>query len=509
MSERGFVHLVGAGPGDPGLLTLRGRQCLEQADVVVYDYLANPELLVHAPDEAERIYVGKKAGAHTLKQEGINALLVKHGRAGRRVVRLKGGDPFIFGRGGEEALALRQAGVPFDVVPGITAGVAAAAYAGIPVTHRGLNSVLTFVTGNEDPEKDESAIDWDALARGGGTLAFYMGVGNLPGIARRLVLGGRSPDTPVALVRHGTRPVQEVIRGTLADIAERVAAAGLKPPAITIVGEVVDLRDHLRWFDTAPLFGRTLAVTRSRTQASALAGGLAQLGARVLQFPTIRIQPPEDAGGLRDALSDLAGIDWIAFTSVNTVEHVFDALARAGLDSRALAGCSIAAVGSATTAALADRGIKPDLVPARATSVALFDALRSRLDLAGKRFLLPRANIAPPDFPERLRNAGAEAIEVTAYRTVTTRPEKTVLEAFRKHEVDIVTFTSSSTAKNFAAICRRELGAIPADVRYASIGPRTSQTARAEGMTVWTEAEEHTVEGLIAALVAQAESGSI
>ncbi len=508
MNEPGIVHLVGAGPGDPGLLTLRGLECLQEAEVVVYDHLANPRLLAHAPPDAQFICVGKRAGAHTLDQAAINALIVEHGLAGRRVVRLKGGDPFVFGRGGEEAIALREAGVPFDVVPGITAGIAAAAYAGIPVTHRGFHSVLTFVTGHEAPEKDESAVDWGALARGGGTLLFYMGVRNLPGIARRLIAGGRSPDTPAALIRHGTRPDQEFIVGTLADIAERAASAGVKPPAITIIGDVVNLREKLRWFDTKPLFGRTVVVTRSRTQASTLSRGLALLGAHVLQFPTISIQPPEDPGALTKALGNLDEVDWLVFTSVNVVARVFDALAGAGLDTRALAGCSIAAVGSATTEALAAHGIRPDLVPTRATSGDLFETLSSQIDLRGKRFLLPRADIAPPGFPVSLREAGAEVIEVIAYRTVRSSPEPAVLEAFREHAVDIVTFTSSSTARNFAAIARRELGDIPTDVRYASIGPSTSRTARAEGMTVWTEAKDPTIAGLIAALVAQTEGGS-
>jgi uroporphyrinogen III methyltransferase/synthase len=508
MNTPGIVYLVGAGPGDPGLLTLRGRDCLAVADVVVYDYLANPELLAHAPETARRIYVGKQAGQHTLTQEQINALLVEQGLAGQRVVRLKGGDPFVFGRGGEEALALQAAGIPVEVVPGVTAGIAAPAYAGIPVTHRTLTSVVTFATGHEDPEKDEPAIDWAALAVGGGTLVFYMGVGNLPGIVTRLTQNGRRPDTPVALIGQGTLPVQRVVEGTLATIVARVEAAGLKPPAIIIVGEVVSLRRELQWFERKPLFGRTVVVTRSRTQASDLAAGLRALGARVLLFPTIRIAAPADPGPLQDALRAIAAFNWILFTSVNAVDYVFAALAAAGHDSRALAGVLVGACGSETAERLRTHGIRPDLVPPRFTSESLFEALRAREDWAGKRVLLPRADIAPPALPDKLRQAGAEVTEVTAYRTVPDRPEPAAFQAFRDGAVDVVTFSSSSTARNFAALLRNELGALPENVLYASIGPETSRTARAEGITIGLEARESTVPGLLAALTANLKSNT-
>ena len=506
MSNSGIVYRVGAGPGDPGLLTLRGRDCLAVAEVVVYDYLANPELLAHAPESAARIYVGKQAGQHTLTQEQINALLVEHGLAGRRVVRLKGGDPFVFGRGGEEALALHAAGVPVEVVPGVTAGIAAPAYAGIPVTHRTLTSVVTFATGHEDPEKEEPAIDWAALAAGGGTLVFYMGVGNLPGIVARLTQNGRSPDTPVALIGQGTLPTQRVIEGTLASIVGRVEEAKLKPPAIILVGEVVSLRRELQWFERKPLFGRTVVVTRARTQASDLAAGLRALGARVLLFPTLRIVEPADPAPLQDAVRRIADFDWILFASSNAVDRVFAVLAAAGRDTRALAGVRVGVVGPDSAERLQAHGLRPDLIPARFTSAALAEALRARGDLAGQRLLLPRADIAPSTLPDSLRQAGAVVTEVTAYCTVPDRPDPAAFQAFRDGAVEVVTFTSSSTARNFAAIIRAELGTLPTNVLYASIGPETSRTARAEGISIGLEAQDSTVPGLLAALTANLKS---
>lgn len=508
MSTPGIVYLVGAGPGDPGLLTLRGRDCLNMADVVVYDYLANPELLAYAPATAERIYVGKAAGQHTLTQEQINALLVERGLAGQRVVRLKGGDPFVFGRGGEEALALHAVGIPVEVVPGVTSGIAAPAYAGIPVTHRTLTSMVTFVTGHENPEKDEPTIDWAALAQGSGTLVFYMGVGNLPGIVARLTQHGRCPATPVALIGQGTLPTQRVVEGTLATIVAQVENARLKPPAIIVVGDVVSLRGELQWFDRKPLFGRTVVVTRSRTQASDLAAGLRALGARVLLFPTIRIAEPADPAPLQDAVRGMAAFDWVLFTSVNAVDSVFAALAATGRDSRAFAGVQIGAIGPETVDRLKAHGLRPDLVPTRFTSESLLAALCAREEMAGKRVLLPRADIAPATFPDALRQAGAKVTEVVAYRTLPDRPDPAAFQAFRDGAVAVVTFTSSSTARNFAAIIREELGTLPEKVLYASIGPETSRTARAAGITIGLEASEATVPGLLAALTANLKSNT-
>ena len=445
MADPGTVYLVGAGPGDPGLLTLKGRDCLACADVVVYDHLANVEILGHARDDAEMIYVGKQAGRHSMPQEEINALLVEKGLEGKTVVRLKGGDPYVFGRGGEEALELREAGVPFEVVPGITAGVAAAAYAGIPVTHRGFNSAVTLVTGHEDPTKPESALDWSALAKGAGTLAIYMGVKNLPLITQKLINGGRPPETPVALIRWGTHPTQRVVDGTLANIVERVREAKLTPPCIIVVGEVVKLRNELNWFESRPLFGKTVLVTRSRQQASDLAAKLAALGARVLIFPTIRIEPPLDDQPLERAVASLADFDWIIFTSANGVESFFSMLDGLGRDGRCLANCKVCSIGPGTTARLSLRGIRPDLVPERFTTQAVFDALSEANEVKGNRFLRPRADIAGKALPQQLRDAGAEVTDIEAYRTLRPTPDPETIEALRAGEVDIVTFTSSST----------------------------------------------------------------
>lgn len=496
-----MVSLVGAGPGDPGLLTLRGAECLREADTVVYDYLANPALLELAVNAAKRIYVGKKAGDHALKQEDINALLIAESRAGRRTVRLKGGDPFVFGRGGEEALALVKAGVPFEVVPGVTAGIAAPAYAGIPVTHRDFNSALTFVTGHEDPGKSESALNWAALAAGGGTLVFYMGVRNLPGIVDRLKTNGRPSDTPAVIIHRGTVPEQRIVTGTLGDIVAKADRAALAPPAVIVIGAVAALHEHLRWFDGRPLFGKTVLVTRARTQASEFARQLENAGAAVVQFPTIRIEPPKNWGILQAAAEQANTYDWILFTSVNGVEYFFQALARAGGDSRRLGTCRVAAIGSATADALGRRGISADLVPERFTSAALFQALRDQGEIDRQRFLLPRSDIAPTELVERLSAAGGRVSSVTAYRTVAAEPDLNVLSAIREKRVDLVTFTSSSTARNFAQIMREHVGGIPVDMKYASIGPETTGVAQEEGMEISLEADLHTIPGLVRAIV--------
>lgn len=501
MPDTGTVYLVGAGPGDPGLLTLRGRECLAQADVVVYDNLAGTELLDHVPAGSERIYVGKQASRHTMKQDEINALLVARAKDGNAVVRLKGGDPFVFGRGAEEALALMEEKIPFEIVPGVTAGVAGAAYAGIPVTHRAFNSVLTFITGHEDPDKEKSAINWTALAAGGGTLLFYMGVKNLENIAHKLVEGGRSPDTPVAVIQWGTLPAQRVIEGTLSDITERVAAAGLVPPAIIVVGDVVKLRAELDWYERRPLFGKRIVVTRTRTQASELAAKLQLMGAQPLLFPTIRIEQLDDTSQLKKVIDTISDFDWLVFTSPNAVEAFFSVLHTMKYDSRRLASSKICVIGPGTEARLNDEGIISDLMPEKFTSAGVFDAFVKSKEVDGKHFLLPRADIANPELPRRLREAGAVVTEVTAYRTLPGEPEPKVIDALRDGKVDAVTFTSSSTARNFAALVRDKPGGLPEDVTYASIGPETSKSAAQEGMEIKIEAAEHTINGLVTALV--------
>ncbi|MEJ2210261.1 MAG: uroporphyrinogen-III C-methyltransferase [Anaerolineae bacterium] len=498
----GFVSLIGAGPGDPGLLTLHGARALAAADVVVYDYLANPELLAHAPAGAEQIYVGKKAGQHTLSQDEINALLVARGRAGQRVARLKGGDPFVFGRGGEEALALVEAGVPFEVIPGVTSAVAAPAYAGIPVTQRGLASSFAVVTGHVDPTHEESALDWDHLATGVDTLVLLMGVGNLPRIVEQLLAHGRPADTPVALVRWGTTPRQEVVAGTLADIVQRVRAAGLRPPAVTIVGAVAGLRPHLNWFEALPLFGQQVLVTRTRSQASALAQRLRTLGAGVVELPTIEIAPPLDWGPLDAAVEALAGYDWVIFTSVNGVRSFWGRLERAGLDARTLHGVRLAAIGPATAGELAAHGLRVDYVPDEYVAEAVAAGLAAQEDLAGRRVLLPRADIARPALAELLTEAGAGVDEVTAYRTQRPAPGGdlgTMLDS-----VSVATFTSSSTVRNTAAMAADaglDLAAALSGATVACIGPITAATARNLGLAVDVVADEYTIDGLVQALV--------
>ncbi|MBI4796643.1 MAG: uroporphyrinogen-III C-methyltransferase, partial [Deltaproteobacteria bacterium] len=370
-----MVYLVGAGPGDPGLITVKGRKVLRKAQVVVYDQLASPELLKEAPADAEIIYVGKKAGAHALPQEGINQLLVDKARAGLTVVRLKGGDPFVFGRGGEEALALAAAGLPFEVVPGVTAAVAVPAYAGIPVTHRGLASLVTFITGHEDPTKEASAIPWNVLAKTQGTLVFLMGVKNLADNCRRLVEGGRSPETPAAVIEKGTTLEQRAVTGVLGNIAAKAQEAAVKPPAILVVGEAVSLRESLKWWETRPLWGKTAVVTRTREQASALVALLAGAGARCLEVPTIDIGPPDDFAPLDQALGNLSRYKWVVFTSANGVTAFLNRLFAQGKDVRALGGAKIAAIGPATAQALREHGLVADVMPAQFKAEVLLEAL--------------------------------------------------------------------------------------------------------------------------------------
>jgi len=497
----GIVYLVGAGPGDPGLLTLRGRAVLAQADAVVYDALLSPRLLGHAPAEAERIYVGKRSDRHTLPQDEINALLVERARAGQTVVRLKGGDPFVFGRGGEEALALADAGVPFEVVPGVTAGVAALAYAGIPATHRDRASALGMITGHAASDKTADPLDWEALARWPGTLVFYMGVKNLPHIFRSLARAGMDAATPAAAVRWGTTPQQTTVTGTLATLPDRAAEAGLEPPAVIVVGDVVGLRERLAWFETLPLLGRRILVTRARAQASRLVEQLDALGAETVEAPAILIEPPEDSGPLLAAAREAGGFDWIVFTSVNGVDAFFDALAETGGDARALAGVRLAAIGPATAERLGGHGLRADLQPATYTGAAVAEALAEAADLDGAAILLPRADIAPPDLADALTAGGARVTEVTAYRTAADPAgAEAAAEALQAGRADWITFTSSSTVRNLVDAVGtdavRDSGA-----NLASIGPTTSAALREVGLAPTVEATEHTIPGLVAAIL--------
>ncbi len=492
----GTVYLVGAGPGDPGLLTLRAAELLARADVLVYDALVSPAIVERAA-HAERVYVGKRGGEHTRTQDEINRLLVELAGRFHTVVRLKGGDPFVFGRGGEEALVLREAGVPFQVVPGITSGVAGPAYAGIPVTHRGVAASVALVTGHEDPTKDDTDLDWAHLARGVGTLVFYMGVGKMADNFRRLIEGGRSADTPAAAVEWGTYPRQRTVAGTLATLPALVREAGIGAPSIVVVGEVVALRDPLAWYDHRPLSGRRVVVTRARAQASGFAAELEALGAEVIQFPTIRIEAAPDAGALREAAAGVGGFDWVVFTSTNGVEHFWGALEGVGLDSRALAGVRVCALGPATAAELAARGIRADLVPDEYVAEATVEALAAAADLAGARILLPRAEVARAVLPDSLRERGAEVVEVAAYRTVQDGAgAEEVRRRIAAGEVDLVTFTASSTVRSFADLVGTDTGG----ASVASIGPITSGTLRELGMRVDVEAAEYTIPGLLAAI---------
>jgi uroporphyrinogen III methyltransferase/synthase len=480
------VYLVGAGPGDPGLVTVRGAELLARADVVVYDRLAPAALLDLAPAAAERISVGKAPGRVEMDQDGINSVLVERGRAGATVVRLKGGDPFVFGRGGEEAEALAAAGVPFEVVPGITSAIAAAAYAGIPVTHRGVSTNFTVVTGHEDPEKGTIDVDWGALAKVGGTLVILMGAGRIADIAARLIEGGRAPDTPVAAVRNGTRPDQVTVRATLASVAD----AGIKAPSAIVVGDVAAL--DLAWFEQRPLFGRTVVVTRAREQASEVRARLETLGATVLELPAIAIEPVEFPVPVLDEYS------WLVFTSANGVIAFFErGLDTAGLDTRALAGVRIAAIGPGTADALLARGVRPDLVPERFVAEALLEAFPPP-EAETARVLLARAAQARDILPEGLRELGYEVEVLSVYRTVRPDPDPEIVARVRRGEVDALTFTSSSTVTNLLDV----LGSVPdPQPLVASIGPITSKTAAERGLRVDVEAEEHTIDGLVTALV--------
>ncbi len=479
------VYLVGAGPGDPGLLTRRGGELLERADVVVYDRLAHPSLLDLAPAHALRIDVGKAPGRVAMDQDGINATLVEHGRTDRTVVRLKGGDPFVFGRGGEEAEVLIAAGIRFEVVPGITSAIAAPAYAGIPVTHRGLSTHFTVVTGHEDPAKGTTDTDWAALARAGGTLVILMGAGRLDAIVELLMANGRDADTPVAAVRWGTRPEQATTRATLSTIT----ALGVASPSAIVVGAVAGL--DLAWFEARPLFGRTVIVTRAREQASSLAARLEELGAAVVELPTIAIEP------LPVSLPPLDGYDWIVFTSVNAVDGFFTrGLAAHDLDARALAGLRVGAIGPGTTESLARFGIRPDLVPARSVAESLLEAFPPAL--IDDRVLIPRAETARDVLPEGLARLGYDVEIMPVYRTVTAAPDPNHLEQLRSGAVDAITFTSASTVDNFFDL----VGELPSPgPAIVSIGPVTSDAAAARGVRVDAEADPHTIDGLVVAIL--------
>jgi uroporphyrinogen III methyltransferase / synthase len=519
-ARTGVVYLVGAGPGDPGLMTARSLELIASADAIFHDRLIPPGALDGAREDAELVYVGKAPGKPSVPQEEIAERLVETARAGKSVVRLKGGDPFVFGRGGEEGEALRAAGVEFEVVPGVTAGVAASAYAGIPVTHRDDASAVAFVTGHEDPEKDETALEWEALARFPGTLVFYMGVKRLSENAAALIDAGRSPDEPAAAVERGTMEGQRTVVATLATLAEAVAREEIGAPALIVVGAVVERREQLAWLERRPLHGKRVVVTRARAQASGLAATLRGLGAEVVELPAIRIEPQIESDEVQQAVERIGEYALICVTSPNGAHLLFEALGSAGLDARAFAAgtkkrqvgeggtggasesppgvATIAAIGPGTANALAEHGIAADVVPERFVAEALVEALGD-VEIEGRRVLVARAAEARDVLPDALRERGGEVDVVALYETVREEPPPEAIEAAQA--ADYVTFTSSSTVRNLT----EALGdRFPTGARIVSIGPITSEAARDAGLEVHVEAERHDVDGLLAALVADA-----
>ena len=497
----GFVSIVGAGPGDPGLLTLAGRDRLAEAEVVVYDRLASPALLGHAPADAELIYAGKAAAGHTMTQEMINALLVEKGLAGKRVVRLKGGDPFVFGRGGEEALALVEAGVPFEVIPGVTSAIAAPAYAGVPVTHRAVATSFAVITGHEDETKPEASVDWSRLATAVDTLVVLMGGAALPSIAEALIAAGRPATTPAVSIQWGTLPEQRSVAASLSEIASAVKAAGLGSPLLTVIGEVASLRGHINWFETRPLFGKRVLVTRTRQQASALADLLRREGAIPVELATLELTPVAKDADLESAAKRLDSHDyaWCLLTSANAVEFFLGFIERSGRDARAFAGCRIAAIGSGTALALRGHGLRADLVAADSRSEGLVEAMGGER-LAGCRVLLPRAEGGRDILTDGLKRLGAVVDEVLLYES---RPPKEAdpeaVRLVREGQIDIATFASSSSVRNLAALLGDDFARLKG-VTVACIGPVTAATVREHGLTVAVEAREQSVEALVAAL---------
>ncbi len=492
-----MVYLIGAGPGDAGLLTLKAHEILSQAEVLIYDKLADKKLLNFAPANCEKIYVGKAAGKHTLRQEEINQLLADKGATGKKVVRLKGGDPFVFGRGGEEGIFLHERNIDFEIVPGVTSAISVPAYAGIPVTHRGVATSFAVVTGHEDPAKPESTIRWEKLATAADTLIFLMGVENLPKITAKLIEHGRDKKTPAAVIRNGTKPTQEILITTLENAAADVAKNNLKPPAIFIVGEVVNLRENLKWFDSKILFGKKILVTRTRKQASKLTTQLEKFGAEVLEFPTIKIAPPTDNfQSIDSAINNLKNFDWIIFTSANGVEKFFERLKIFKRDARIFADAKIAAIGSATAEKLSNFGIIADIIPQEFRAEGLLAELKDKV--AGKNILIARAEVARDILPAELENFGAKVKIVPAYKTITDAENFAEIKSkISAGAVDLITFTSSSTVENFVAVAGIET---LKKIKTAAIGTVTAETLKKFGVTAEIVAKEFTIAGLVDAI---------
>ncbi len=500
--KQGKVIILGAGPGDPGLLTLKGKEWLEKADVIIYDYLANQRFLDYALDNAEKIFVGKKKGDHTLSQEQINKLMLKKAKEGKLVIRLKGGDPFIFGRGGEEAEELVNAGIAFEIVPGVTAATSVPAYAGIPLTHRNFTSTITFVTGHENSEKEHSKVAWDKISTGIGTLVFLMGVINLPNIVKNLINNGRDKKTPVAIIRWGTTHKQETVIGTLENIVELAKKRKIKPPSIIVAGDVVRLNEKLNWFETKPLFKKQIIVTRADSQASEFSKLLEKKGACPFQFPTIETVPPDSWEGLDKAIQSIEMYDWLIFTSANGVKYFLQRISENQKDVRCLKGIKLCAIGPKTAKVLEKLGLRIDFVPAEYKAEAIIEGLGSN-EVKGKKILIPRAAVAREVLPEELTKLGATVDVVEAYKTIQPkRKTGEIREMLKNKEVDAITFTSSSTVTNFISMFKKEeIIDLLNGVTIACIGPITTDTAEKNGLKVSIIPGDYTIEAFTDAIV--------
>jgi uroporphyrinogen III methyltransferase/synthase len=504
---KGKVYLVGAGPGDIGLLTVKGLRCLRRAEVVVYDFHLNAQILNYIKHDAEFIYAGKRGGHHHMTQDEINRTLVEKAREGKLICRLKGGDPFVFGRGGEEAETLAREGIEFEVVPGVSSAIAAPAYAGIPLTHRMYSSSLAIVPGYEDTTKKESAIDWKGLATGVGTVVFLMTVKNIANVCKRLIENGRDPTTPAAVVRWGTRADQRTLTGDLASIPALVTERDIRPPAVMIVGDVVRLRDVLRWYERKPLFGQRILVTREGASGFL---ELEDLGAEIIEFPTVKIVPPADWSELDRAIAQLESYQWLILTSANGVKYFFRRLIDTGRDIRDLKGIRICAVGTKTASVIKSYGIKVDLIPDEFNAEGLIRAIREKYGtLKGQRFLLPRAEVGREVLPEQIRELGGEIDVPTAYRAVKPSLHGKRLQRFlREGKITIATFTSAATFRNFLEISDEEAADLLKNVKIAVIGPVTARAVEKAGMKVDIMPREATIEAMVQEIIAYVKGGS-
>jgi len=497
LMSSGKVYIIGAGPGDPGLITLKAVECIGKSDVIVYDRLVGGKVLSFARPDAELVYVGKKPDFHPVPQWRINEILVEKALEGKTVARVKGGDPFVFGRGGEEAECLAEKGIEFEIVPGITSAVAVPAYAGIPVTHRDYCSSLHIITGHERPDKKESALDFEALARLEGTLVFLMGIKNLDGICKSLIKHGKDPMTPAAVIERGTTSAQRIVYANLENLYRKAVETGIEPPAVTVVGEVAGLGDRLTWYKKGKLAGKKVLVTRAREQASELVKRIESIGGEALEFPTIRIEPPEDRTHFDEVLSRPGSYDWLVFTSVNGVRLFFEGMRKRGKDIRALAGVKICAVGEATRSALEGMGLTVDYMPESYTTECLLEGMLKRVE-KGQRVLLARADIGNPLLSQGLSDSGAEVEDLVVYRTVPdTRGREGILDMIMSGEIDFITFTSSSTVRNFAAAVGSEYLPGASKCKVVCIGPVTAKTAEELGIRVAAVADVYTMEGLV------------